>query len=63
MRTHSAPPDEHAGIFELGGNGVRANTTSQVLPTRGAPEVFFESGLNLLISPSPLILMSYPKRI
>ena len=38
MRTHSAPPDEHAGIFELGGNGVRANTTSQVLPLRGIPE-------------------------
>jgi hypothetical protein len=23
MRTHSAPPDEHAGIFEVGGNGIR----------------------------------------
>jgi hypothetical protein len=41
MRTHSAPPDEHAGIFELGGNGVRANTTSQVLSTRGIPEVIY----------------------
>lgn len=38
MRTHSAPPDEHAGIFELGGNGVRASATSQVLPLRGIPE-------------------------
>lgn len=23
MRTHSAPPDEHAGVVEIGGDGIR----------------------------------------
>jgi hypothetical protein len=48
MRTHSAPPDEHAGIFELGGNGVRANTIPQSLSERTIPQVirgFVESHL------------------
>jgi hypothetical protein len=40
MRTHSAPPDEHAGIFELGGNGVRANTIPQSVSGRTIQQVF-----------------------
>lgn len=39
MRTHSAPPDEHAGNFELGGNGVRATTNALIFSGRSALQV------------------------